>query len=292
MKKRCLFIAVIVTILDVSAAVFMGNAWILAAVIFVITGAGFWMIYHLVIRPVMAMKKELEETREENAQLESMRKDFVANVTHELKTPLTSISGFIETLQAGAAEDPEIRSRFLDIMAIETSRLKRLIQDILVLSDIESDRETPDERIDIKSAVEDIAELIQPIADERDVKLITNVGHGLMIRGSADRFRQMIVNILENGIKYSNRGGRVWMDGYLKDGKVVIRIKDEGIGISEENLERLFERFYRVDKSRSRKVGGTGLGLSIVKHIAVLFKAKIKVESELGSGTTFYIFFS
>lgn len=292
MKKRCLILAIIVTVLEIAVALFLENTIARSVAIFVITFVGFWVMYYMIVKPIIEMKRELEKTKEENAQLEVMRKEFVANVTHELKTPLTSISGFIETLQDGAAEDPEIRTKFLDIMSIETARLKRLIQDILVLSDIESDRETKEERIEVKPAVKNIAELIEPIAASRNVEIITEVGNGLIVRGSRDRFRQMLVNIIENAIKYSNEGGRVWVDGYLKDSRVIIKIKDEGIGISKENLDRLFERFYRVDKSRSRKVGGTGLGLSIVKHIAALFNAEIKVESELGKGTTFYIIFA
>lgn len=220
-----------------------------------------------------------------------MRTDFVANVTHELKTPLTSISGFIETLKAGAVEDPKVRTKFLDIMEIETARLSRLINDILVLSDIENGTEEVKTRIDVVNEIESTVESLKPIADKKGVTIITEIRHGLLIRGSSDRFRQMILNLLENAVKYSNDGGRVWIDGYLKEGKPVIRVKDEGIGISQENLDRLFERFYRVDKSRSRKVGGTGLGLSIVKHIVSLFNAEIKVESELGKGTSFYIYF-
>lgn len=113
----------------------------------------------------------------------------------------------------------------------------------------------------------------------------------LYIKGSGDRFRQMMVNLIENAIKYSNEGGRVWIKGRKESGRIVISVKDEGIGIAEENLDRLFERFYRVDKSRSRKVGGTGLGLSIVKHIAALFGADLKVESEIGKGSEFFVIF-
>src|SRR5665648_34813 len=186
-------------------------------------------LFKWIIKPVEIMKKQLEEANEENMKSERIRSEFVANVSHELKTPLTSILGFIETLQDGAADDPELRTKFLDIVAIETSRLKRLIEDLLVLSDIET-----------------------------------------KINGTVYIFSEL----LDEGKKVS------------------ITVRDEGIGISKEHIERLFERFYRVDKSRSTKVGGTGLGLSIVKHIANLFEAELKVESEINKGSSFKVIFS
>lgn len=220
-----------------------------------------------------------------------MRTDFVANVTHELKTPLTSISGFIETLQSGAAEDPEIRNRFLDIMAIETSRLKWLINDILVLSEIENREVIKEEKIQVTEVLEEVVQLVEPVADEKHISLVTDFGNGLVLRGSRDRLIQMVVNIVENAIKYSDEEPTVEMSSFLSDGHVVIAVKDQGIGIAQEDIPRLFERFYRVDKSRSSKGGGTGLGLSIVKHISALFGATIEVDSEVGKGSTFRIRF-
>lgn len=249
-------------------------------------------IYFNMIKPVSKAQEELKKAAEESHKAELIRKEFVANVSHELKTPLTSISGFIETLQQGAAEDPQIRTRFIDIIAIETSRLKRLIEDLLVLSDIESRKESADERrFNVKNAIEETIQSLDPIAESKNVKLITDLDEDVSIFGSLDRFKQMMVNLIENAIKYSDRGGRVWVNTDCDGEKVCISVRDEGIGIAQEHLERLFERFYRVDKSRSTKAGGTGLGLSIVKHIAALFNAELNVESEVGKGTVFFVTF-
>ncbi len=249
-------------------------------------------IYCSMVKPVIKAQAELKRAAEESKNAEMIRKEFVANVSHELKTPLTSISGFIETLQQGAAEDPEIRTRFIDIIAIETSRLKRLIEDLLVLSDIENKKESGDTQdFSITEGIEKTMAALEPIAEGKNVQLISDLEEDLRIFGSPDRFRQMMVNLIENAIKYSDEGGRVWVQAKRIDNKIEVSVKDEGIGIAKEHLERLFERFYRVDKSRSTKAGGTGLGLSIVKHIAALFNAQLKVESQVREGSTFYVIF-
>lgn len=248
-------------------------------------------IYRSVVIPVQKTQEELKRAAEESKNAELIRKEFVANVSHELKTPLTSISGFIETLQNGAADNPEIRTRFIDIIAIETSRLKRLIEDLLVLSDIENKKDTTRNTFDVDSEIEQTVETLELIAGKKKVTLITELADNVVLAGSSDRFSQMMVNLIENAIKYSNEGGRVWIRTRQTEDKVQVSVEDEGIGIAEEHLDRLFERFYRVDKSRSTKAGGTGLGLSIVKHIAVLFDAELKVESQPGKGTIFYVTF-
>ena len=249
-------------------------------------------IYLNMVKPVGRAHEDLKRAAEESKRAEMIRKEFVANVSHELKTPLTSISGFIETLQQGAAEDPEIRTRFIDIIAIETSRLKRLIEDLLVLSDIENRKESADvQEFSAKEEIEKTVQTLQPIAEDKNVELITGFDEDVVILGSPDRFRQMMVNLIENAVKYSEEGGRVWIEARKLDTKVQVTVKDEGIGIAEEHLDRLFERFYRVDKSRSAKAGGTGLGLSIVKHIAALFNAELKVESKVGEASIFYVIF-
>lgn len=249
-------------------------------------------IYLNMVKPVGRAHEDLKRAAEESKRAEMIRKEFVANVSHELKTPLTSISGFIETLQQGAAEDPEIRTRFIDIIAIETSRLKRLIEDLLVLSDIENRKESADvQEFSAKEEIEKTVQTLQPIAEDKNVELITGFDEDVVILGSPDRFRQMMVNLIENAVKYSEEGGRVWIEARKLDTKVQVTVKDEGIGIAEEHLDRLFERFYRVDKSRSAKAGGTGLGLCIVKHIAALFNAELKVESKVGEGSIFYVIF-
>lgn len=252
----------------------------------------FSQIYIFVLKPYLDRIKELERAAEESKRAEVIRREFVANVTHELKTPLTSISGFIETLQDGASEDPEIRTKFIDIIAIETSRLKRLIEDLLVLSDIENRRETEVREFDVRKAVENTIEILKPIAEEKNIEIIFSACEDVTLKGSVDRFRQMMMNLIENAVKYSNAGGSVWVSISKTDKNMTISVRDEGIGIASEHHDRLFERFYRVDKSRSKKAGGTGLGLSIVKHIAALFGAVLKVESRVGEGSEFFVIFS
>lgn len=247
--------------------------------------------YFLIIRPYSLKLKEMERSVEEAKKAEAIRKEFVANVSHELKTPLTSISGFIETLQDGAAEDPEVRSRFLDIISIETARLKRLINDILVLSDIENKKAAASDVIDVRRAVESTVETLRPIAEARSIEIITELDGTITVSGSEDRFCQMMMNLIENAIKYSDEGSRIWVRAYYDDGKRIVSVRDEGIGIAPEHHDRLFERFYRVDKSRSKKAGGTGLGLSIVKHIAALLGAGLRVESSVGVGSEFFVIF-
>lgn len=247
--------------------------------------------YFYIIKPYSLKVRKMEAAAEESKKAAAIRKEFVANVSHELKTPLTSISGFIETLQAGAAENPEIRTRFIDIIAIETARLKRLIEDLLVLSDIESKKETAECAFNVKDAINSTVETLDPIAADKNITILTELEEKIYITGSVDRFCQMMMNLIENAIKYSDDGGRIWIKAYEDDDEITVLVRDEGIGIAPEHHERLFERFYRVDKSRSKKAGGTGLGLSIVKHIAALFGADLKVESRIGEGTTFFVIF-
>ena len=247
--------------------------------------------YFYILKPYSLKVRKMEAAAEESKKAAAIRKEFVANVSHELKTPLTSISGFIETLQAGAAENPEIRTRFIDIIAIETARLKRLIEDLLVLSDIESKKETAECAFNVKDAINSTVETLDPIAADKNITILTELEEKIYITGSVDRFCQMMMNLIENAIKYSDDGGRIWIKAYEDDDEITVLVRDEGIGIAPEHHERLFERFYRVDKSRSKKAGGTGLGLSIVKHIAALFGADLKVESRIGEGTTFFVIF-
>lgn len=266
---------------------------VISAVVGIIAATVLAIIYtKKLMKPIDEMEKQLNITMEENKKAENIRKEFVANVTHELKTPLTSISGFVETLQDGAADDPEIRRKFLDIIAIEAARLKRLIEDILIISDIENKREiNTDSDINVREAIEDILAVIEPVIAGKQIHIVTNYAYEIYIGGNYDRFKQLMMNLIENAIKYSHDGGTVTISAWKTEGKVHISVADEGIGIAEEHLPRLFERFYRVDKSRSQKAGGTGLGLAIVKHIAVLFEAEVKVDSQLGKGTTFTVIF-
>ncbi|MDO5414756.1 MAG: ATP-binding protein [Bacillota bacterium] len=299
MRGKFIFLAVEVTVLEMAA---LGIIWknnvldgsFLPVVI--IMGVGLVLLllqgYFNIVKPYTEKVRVLEAAANESKEADLIRREFVANVTHELKTPLTSISGFIETLQAGAAEDPEIRHKFIDIIAIETARLKRLIEDLLVLSDIENRRDSEGMEFDIKPAIENTVEALKPIAENKGVEVILDLQEGLFINGSVDRFRQMMVNLIENAVKYSDEGGHIWIRSSKDADKIVVSVRDEGMGIAPEHHERLFERFYRVDKSRSKKAGGTGLGLSIVKHIAVLFGASLKVESQVGEGAEFFVVFN
>lgn len=291
MNMKIFGVGVLIVIINAVLACYTDSMGIMLFLSLTSTVALIQLIVFLLQKPLFEMRDKLEKAEEENRVLEKMRGEFVANVTHELKTPLTSISGFIETLQAGAINDPEISGRFIDIIAIETERLKRLIDDILTLSDIENRNQVNKTRINAKNSVESTVSFLKPIADERNIVLISEVAEDMVIEGDEDRFRQMLFNLTENAIKYSNESGRVWITGKTEADCNIISVKDEGIGIPAEHLDRLFERFYRVDKSRSRKVGGTGLGLSIVKHIAVLFGAKLEVESEVGKGSEFRVIF-
>lgn len=269
-----------------------GSISLMAAVYVAVMVAVVVQGYFWIVKPYSLKLQQMEKAIEESKKSEAIRKEFVANVSHELKTPLTSISGFIETLQDGAAEDPEIRTKFIDIIAIETARLKRLIEDLLVLSDIENRRRTECDMFNVSEAVADTLETLDPIAEKKNIEIITDMDRSAEISGSVDRFRQMMVNLVENAIKYSDENSHVWVNVYRENDKTVVSVRDEGIGIAPVHHDRLFERFYRVDKSRSKKAGGTGLGLSIVKHIAVLFGAALKVESQVGKGTTFFVIFN
>lgn len=220
--------------------------------------------------------------------LENMRSQFVANVSHELKTPLTSIKGFAETLRY--VEDVKTREKFLGIIDDEAERLTRLISDILTLSDIEQNREVKvKEIINVNSAIKDVYNLMKNTADTKGIGVELTIKNSPKICGDKDRFKQMLINLIDNAIKYSESGDKVYIGSEIKEEKCIVWIEDTGSGISEEHIPRLFERFYRVDKARSRARGGTGLGLAIVKHIVLSFEGEIYVESKLGHGTKFIV---
>jgi two-component system, OmpR family, phosphate regulon sensor histidine kinase PhoR len=222
--------------------------------------------------------------------LEQIRTDFVSNVTHELKTPLTSIRGFVETLRFGAINDPTVSEKFLEIIDIEAERLYILINDILQLSEIETIKvDTNLAKHDLKFITDEVISILQGVADKKRITLVNETDDNIAILANKDRLKQMLINLIDNGIKYNVENGRVVVKAYKTGGKIVIAVKDTGIGIAKEHLPRVFERFYRVDKGRSRNMGGTGLGLSIVKHIVNLYNGDVKVNSELGLGTEFII---
>lgn len=219
--------------------------------------------------------------------LESLRKQFVANVSHELKTPLTSIKGFAETLKY--VEDEKTKSKFLKIINEETDRLTFLINDILTLSDIESGRDFVFENFDVKVIVDDVIVLLEQLSIKKKIKLEYSCEENLSLYGDKNKFKQMLLNLGENAIKYSEENDSVFIELFKESSNVVLEVRDTGIGIAKEYIPRLFERFYRVDKARSRAKGGTGLGLAIVKHIILGFKGTIDVKSKIDEGSTFIV---
>jgi two-component system phosphate regulon sensor histidine kinase PhoR len=223
--------------------------------------------------------------------LEQMRKDFVANVSHELKTPITSIKGFSETLLDGAMKDQVTLEAFLRIILNESDRLQTLIEDLLDLSRIEQQGfHLNIEELDIVILMGEIITLLRGKAEEKNILLhIAPITAPLFIKGDYSRLKQVFINLLSNAITYTPAGGYVEIDVKENEDKVYIQIKDTGIGIEMEEIPRIFERFYRVDKARSRNSGGTGLGLAIVKHIVEAHKGSISVTSVKEKGTTFTI---
>lgn len=219
--------------------------------------------------------------------LENMRSQFVANISHELKTPLTSIKGFAETLRY--VDDEKTRNKFLSIIDEESDRLARLLEDILSLYEIEQKRTTVLKEFNVDREIEKVNMLLEKEAKKKGVEIFLDINSNCILMGDKDKFKQMILNLMSNSIKYTEEGGRVRVKSYTKGMNLVMEIQDNGIGISEEDLPRIFERFYRVDKARSRESGGTGLGLAIVKHIVKLFDGDINVTSELEVGTKFVI---
>lgn len=222
--------------------------------------------------------------------LEQIRTEFVSNVTHELKTPLTSIRGFVETLRGGAVNDIEVADKFLEIIDIEAERLYMLINDILQLSEIETrQKDLNIARHELDSIIVDVFSMLKGAAEKKNVSLTYKVDGNPLINANRDRIKQMLINLIDNAIKYNNENGSIHVRAWKTEGRVLLSIKDTGIGIARQHIPRIFERFYRVDKGRSRSMGGTGLGLSIVKHIVNLYSGDIKVESEPGKGTEFII---
>lgn len=234
----------------------------------------------------VALLEDITEIRN----LEQIRTDFAANVTHELKTPLTSIKGFVETLQAGAIENPEMAKRFLDIISMETDRLSRLINDVLSLSSMENGRvRVPTERLSLGQRAEDVCLMLENSAKQKNIELTVDAGDDTFIQANDDHVKQLLINLIDNAIKYTLDGGKVRVRVERRGRDVLLHVKDTGIGIAQEHIPRLFERFYRVDKGRSRNMGGTGLGLAIVKHIVMDMNGEITVQSELNVGTEFTV---
>jgi two-component system, OmpR family, phosphate regulon sensor histidine kinase PhoR len=224
--------------------------------------------------------------------LESVRRDFVANVSHELKTPITSIKGFVETLQDGAVHDPEDAERFLGIISKHADRLNAIIEDLLALSRIEQDSEREEIVLEPGNLLEVITLAVQACslkAKEKDVQIAVTGGQGILVRRNAVLLEQAVINLLDNAIKYSETGGQIEVSLSQQEAESTIAVQDHGCGIGREHLSRLWERFYRVDRARSRTLGGTGLGLAIVKHIVLAHGGRVAVDSVVGQGSVFTI---
>jgi two-component system phosphate regulon sensor histidine kinase PhoR len=222
--------------------------------------------------------------------LELARKDFVANVSHELRTPLSLIKGYVETLLDGAKDDPEVSLKFLRTIERNADRLKLLIEDLLTISELEAGRiELQVQTVQLQALTGKVLEDLQRRAASKQISLNNHVPD-LCVEGDPGRLEQVLGNLVDNAIKYGRAGGKVVVDARPSgnDGLIEMSIADNGPGIPPDALERIFERFYRVDKARSREQGGTGLGLSIVKHIVQSHGGTVWARSELGHGATFY----
>ena len=220
---------------------------------------------------------------------EGIRSEFTANVSHELKTPLTSIKGFTDMLSSGMVQNKEDQQRFLTMIGVEVDRLIELINDILKLSELESVAiDQCEESADVLTAAQETAQLLQPSAQAAGVTL-TVTGEAGQAAISMSRLKELVLNLMENGTKYNEPGGKVDVTVTPGKGDITLTVADTGIGIPEEDQQRIFERFYRVDKGRSRKSGGTGLGLAIVKHVVQLYGGTIALHSEVGKGSTFTV---
>jgi two-component system phosphate regulon sensor histidine kinase PhoR len=220
--------------------------------------------------------------------LERVRRDFVANVSHELRTPLAAIRGYAETLLDGALEDQENNRRFVEVIQAQAMRLSNIAADLLTLSELESSEGAAQPQwVSVRAALESALRTVEPSARLRGVQLMLGENDDLRVMGQQLRLEQVFVNLLDNAVKFNRPNGEVRVEIGAVDGKACIVIADTGTGIPSADLPRVFERFYRVDKARSRDVGGTGLGLAIVKHVIEQMGGTVTVESRLGEGSRF-----
>ncbi len=221
-----------------------------------------------------------------DAQIEKLKADLVANASHELRTPLTAIKGYLETLDD---EDADTQRNFVQIIRRNVDRMSNLVSDLLLLSRLESpDPHLGFEEVDLRSIAEDVIKLVERLARGKSIELKLDIESGITVNGDSFLLEQMLLNLLDNAVKYTEKGA-VTLRADREDGRVEIQVSDTGVGIPGKHISRIFERFYRVDKARSRDLGGTGLGLSIVKHIVQLHRGDISVHSQVGTGTTFAI---
>ncbi len=222
---------------------------------------------------------------------ERMRADFVANASHELRTPLAGLVGFVETLQGPARNDPKAQERFLAIMAEQTDRMRRLVEDLLSLSRIEQrEHESPTSRVDVGGVLRGVRDLIDMKARQRGVTVDFEIPDNLpTVTGDADELTMVFQNLADNAVKYTAAGTSVQVVASVEGDRIRVDVIDHGEGIAPQHVQRLTERFYRVDNARSREMGGTGLGLAIVKHVLNRHRGKLAIDSELGRGSTFTV---
>jgi len=223
-------------------------------------------------------------------ELEKIRQDFVANVSHELRTPLTTIKGYTETLLDGALRE-EVAPQFLQVIQKHVDRLAKIVEDLLTLSKIESKEfQLKKEKFNLSELIDDVLEFLKEVAKKKKISMDTvPVPSSLTIEGDRNILEQVLFNLLDNAIKYAQEGGKITLSAVQKNqSEIEVSIQDNGMGIPKEDLPRIFERFYRVDRGRSQELGGTGLGLSIVKHLLSAHGGRVWAESQLGEGSTFY----
>ena len=225
--------------------------------------------------------------------LEQIRMDFVANVTHEIKTPLTAIIGYLETIKAGAINNIEETKKFIDIILRQAERLNRLVEDLLTISNIEMKETILNfEKVSLNTVISNVISLVEAKAKLNNITIHNDVRENLTpIKADRDKLTQILVNILDNAVKFTPDGGEIIITVDESETYAVISVTDTGIGVPKDEIQRLGERFYRVDKSRSRDLGGTGLGLSIVKHLMIAHGGRMEIESQLGKGTKVSLFF-
>jgi len=225
--------------------------------------------------------------------LEQIKMEFVANVTHEIKTPLTAIIGYLETIKSGAVGSEEETKRFIDIILKQSQRLNRLVEDLLTISNIEmKETKLHFENVSLNMAVENVISLVEPKARLKNIAIQNDLHENLaQVLADRDRLAQIFVNVLDNAVKFTPDGGKIIIDTKESESYAIVSISDTGIGVPADEVHRLGERFYRVDKSRSRELGGTGLGLSIVKHLMIAHGGKMEIESRLKHGTKVSLFF-
>jgi two-component system phosphate regulon sensor histidine kinase PhoR len=243
-----------------------------------------------VARAVNELVAKLKDDIVQLKKLERVRREFLGNVSHELRTPIFAIQGYLETLQAGAIDDRSVNRSFLEKAQTNLGRLNTLLEDLINISQIESGEMKMSFRFfQINEFLESVRREYGPVAERRNIRLLLSLGTGkeVTVFGDRDRLRQVLYNLLSNAINYNKENGEVVISSENRDGDVQITVKDTGIGIPQEHLPRIFERFYRVSKDRSRELGGTGLGLAIVKHIIEAHNTNVMVESKVGEGSSF-----